>query len=69
MYPIVLYFSASFTASESANLSTLFDVGGILGGILAGVMTDHTGMSAVTCAVMLLIAIPMVRVIKVLFID
>ncbi|KAK2709611.1 glucose-6-phosphate exchanger SLC37A2-like isoform X2 [Artemia franciscana] len=51
--------STSFTASESANLSTLFDVGGILGGILAGVMTDHTGMSAVTCAVMLLIAIPM----------
>ena len=51
---------ASFDASESADLSTLFDVGGIVGGIIAGVLSDVTGMSAVTCAVMLVVAIPMV---------
>ena len=51
---------ADFDASESANLSTLFDVGGIMGGIIAGVLSDATGMSAVVCAVMLVIAIPMV---------
>lgn len=53
--------SASFDASESADLSTLFDVGGIVGGIIAGVLSDVTGMSAVTCAVMLVVAIPMVK--------
>ena len=54
------FFPASFTATQSADLSTLFDVGGIIGGIIAGVLSDYTGMSAVTCAVMLVIAIPMV---------
>ena len=53
---------ASFDASESADLSTLFDVGGIVGGIIAGVLSDVTGMSAVTCAVMLVVAIPMVNI-------
>jgi OPA family glycerol-3-phosphate transporter-like MFS transporter 1/2 len=53
--------AASFDASESADLSTLFDVGGIVGGIIAGVLSDVTGMSAVTCAVMLVVAIPMVK--------
>lgn len=45
---------------ESANLSTFFDVGGIIGGILAGVISDYSGMSASTCSVMLVAAIPMV---------
>jgi len=54
--------STSFTATQSADLSTLFDVGGIIGGIIAGVLSDFTGMSAVTCAVMLVIAIPMMFV-------
>ena len=40
-------------------MSTLFDVGGIIGGIVAGVLSDATGMSAVTCAIMLVVAIPM----------
>lgn len=51
--------STSFDASESADLSTLFDVGGIIGGIVAGVLSDATGMSALTCAIMLIFAIPM----------
>ena len=45
-------------ARESAVLSTLFDLGGILGGVLAGAVSDHTGMNATTCAVMLVAAIP-----------
>ena len=45
-------------AKESANLSTFFDMGGIVGGIFAGLMSDRSGMSATTCAVMLLSAIP-----------
>jgi len=45
-------------ASVAANLSTLFDVGGIIGGIVAGLATDFTGKPASTCAVMLIMAIP-----------
>lgn len=45
----------------SADLSTLFDVGGIVGGILAGVICDWSGMPAATCVVMLLLAAPMVE--------
>jgi len=45
-------------ASTAANLSTLFDVGGILGGIIAGLATDWSGKPASTCAVMLIMAIP-----------
>ena len=56
-------FTASYSAEESANLSTFFDVGGIIGGILAGVVSDYSGMSASTCAVMLIAAIPMVSAI------
>ena len=33
--------------------------GGIIGGIIAGMVTDKTGMSATTCSVMLVFAIPM----------
>lgn len=54
-------FAASFNAAESGNLSTLFDVGGIIGGVIAGVISDYSGMSATTCAGMLTVAVPMVR--------
>lgn len=52
----------SYSAEESANLSTFYDVGGIIGGILAGLVSDFSGMSASTCAVMLIAAIPMMFV-------
>jgi len=45
-------------ASTAANLSTLFDVGGIIGGIIAGLATDFSGKPASTCAIMLIMAIP-----------
>lgn len=44
----------------SADISTLFDVGGIAGAIAAGVLSDYSGMSAVTCAIMFILTIPMV---------
>ncbi|XP_071528540.1 LOW QUALITY PROTEIN: glucose-6-phosphate exchanger SLC37A2-like [Panulirus ornatus] len=51
--------STPYSPEESADLSTFFDVGGIIGGILAGMISDYSGMSASTCSVMLVIAIPM----------
>jgi len=47
----------------SADLSTLFDVGGIIGAIAAGVLSDYSGMSALTCAVMFGLAFPVVSTI------
>jgi OPA family glycerol-3-phosphate transporter-like MFS transporter 1/2 len=49
------------TSEIAAYYSIFFDVGGILGGILAGTATDLTGKSASTCAVMLIAAIPTVK--------
>uniref|UniRef100_A0A671MAD6 Glycerol-3-phosphate transporter-like n=1 Tax=Sinocyclocheilus anshuiensis TaxID=1608454 RepID=A0A671MAD6_9TELE len=51
-------FSAHLDAKKAGDLSTLFDVGGIVGGILAGVLSDKLGKRATTCAVMLLLAAP-----------
>jgi len=45
--------------AQAASLSTLFDYGGILGGIAAGLIADRTGMSATTCSLMLILAIPL----------
>ncbi|XP_025191692.1 glucose-6-phosphate exchanger SLC37A2 isoform X4 [Melanaphis sacchari] len=50
--------SSTYSPSQSADLSTLFDVGGIFGGIAAGIFSDMFGKSACTCAVMLFLAIP-----------
>lgn len=49
-------------ASYSADLSALFDVGGIVGAIAAGAISDYSNMSATTCVGMLVVAIPMVSV-------
>lgn len=40
----------------------MFDIGGIFGAILAGWISDHSGMSACTCAAMLVLAVPMLLV-------
>jgi len=47
----------------SANVSILFDIGGIIGAIAAGILSDFSGMSAVTCAVMFGFACPAVNMI------
>uniref|UniRef100_H3C9I6 Glucose-6-phosphate exchanger SLC37A2 n=1 Tax=Tetraodon nigroviridis TaxID=99883 RepID=H3C9I6_TETNG len=61
LYWLPLYISnvVHFHAKEAGDLSTLFDVGGIVGGILAGLVSDYTGGRATTCCVMLLLAAPM----------
>ncbi|XP_037093608.1 glucose-6-phosphate exchanger SLC37A2-like isoform X3 [Pollicipes pollicipes] len=60
--PRYLHTAADYSPSESANLSTLFDVGGIVGGILAGFFNDWTGAPGIVCVILLLIAIPVMFV-------
>lgn len=48
-----------YSPTTSADLSTLFDVGGIIGGILAGFVSDKTSCSGITVVVMLFLAGPM----------
>ncbi|XP_033063047.1 glucose-6-phosphate exchanger SLC37A2 isoform X2 [Trachypithecus francoisi] len=61
LYWLPLYISnvAHFSAKEAGDLSTLFDVGGIIGGIMAGLISDYTNGRATTCCVMLILAAPM----------
>uniref|UniRef100_A0A673FUA8 Glycerol-3-phosphate transporter-like n=1 Tax=Sinocyclocheilus rhinocerous TaxID=307959 RepID=A0A673FUA8_9TELE len=56
--PLYITKAAHLDAKKAGDLSTLFDVGGIVGGILAGVLSDKLGKRATTCAVMLLLAAP-----------
>lgn len=56
--PLYITKAAHLNAKKAGDLSTLFDVGGIVGGILAGVISDKRGKRATTCAVMLLLAAP-----------
>lgn len=60
---------ATMGATLSADLSTLFDVGGIIGAIAAGVISDYSGMSATTCVGMLIAACPMVNNMYFFFIN
>ncbi|CAN6486732.1 unnamed protein product [Victoria cruziana] len=46
------------SVKSAGNLSTLFDVGGIVGGILAGHVSDRLGARAVTAASFMYLAIP-----------
>ncbi|XP_046640771.1 glucose-6-phosphate exchanger SLC37A2-like isoform X2 [Daphnia pulicaria] len=50
--------SDTMGSQQAADLSTLFDIGGIFGGILAGLLSDLTGMSAFTCAGYFILTIP-----------
>ncbi|KAF3695206.1 Glucose-6-phosphate exchanger SLC37A1 [Channa argus] len=56
--PLYITKAAHLDAKKAGDLSTLFDVGGIVGGILAGVISDKLGKRATTCGVMLLLAAP-----------
>uniref|UniRef100_A0A672LZJ2 Solute carrier family 37 member 1 n=1 Tax=Sinocyclocheilus grahami TaxID=75366 RepID=A0A672LZJ2_SINGR len=58
--PFYITKAAHLDAKKAGDLSTLFDVGGIVGGILAGVISDKMEKRATTCAVMLLLAAPTV---------
>jgi len=56
--PNYIHSKSGVNAEEAAVLSTIFDWGGIAGGIVAGIVTDKTGMSATTCSIMLVFAVP-----------
>nr|XP_005004984.2 glucose-6-phosphate exchanger SLC37A2 isoform X2 [Cavia porcellus] len=56
--PLYIFNVAHFDAKEAGDLSTLFDVGGIIGGILAGLISDYINGRATTCCVMLILAAP-----------
>uniref|UniRef100_A0A1B6MD49 Sugar phosphate exchanger 3 n=1 Tax=Graphocephala atropunctata TaxID=36148 RepID=A0A1B6MD49_9HEMI len=64
LYWLPQYIKSSTTLGpeESADLSTVFDIGGIVGGIAAGIISDYSGKSASTCAVMLVVAVPVLQV-------
>ncbi|XP_060063554.1 glucose-6-phosphate exchanger SLC37A2-like isoform X2 [Ylistrum balloti] len=49
-------------AEKAADLSTLFDVGGIFGGIAAGLLSDYTGARATTCVIQLMLAAPVMYI-------
>uniref|UniRef100_A0A7N4P0U7 Glucose-6-phosphate exchanger SLC37A2 n=1 Tax=Sarcophilus harrisii TaxID=9305 RepID=A0A7N4P0U7_SARHA len=65
--PSTSYFvfsTAHFGPKEAGDLSTLFDVGGIIGQALCacfsrGIISDYTNGRATTCCVMLIVAAPM----------
>ncbi|XP_078265886.1 glucose-6-phosphate exchanger SLC37A1-like [Rhinoraja longicauda] len=57
--PMYLANKEHIDAKRAGDLSTLFDVGGIIGGILAGVISDWTRKRATTCGAMLLLSAPM----------
>ncbi|KAF6770888.1 hypothetical protein AHF37_10319 [Paragonimus kellicotti] len=51
--------AGSFNPTDAADLSAIFDLGGIAGGILAGVISDRTAASATICSIMLVLGVPM----------
>ncbi|XP_072342850.1 glucose-6-phosphate exchanger SLC37A2 isoform X3 [Scyliorhinus torazame] len=57
--PLYISSVAHLNPKAAGDISTLFDVGGIIGGILAGIISDYTGGRATTCWVMLIAAAPM----------
>ncbi|XP_041030566.1 glucose-6-phosphate exchanger SLC37A2 isoform X1 [Carcharodon carcharias] len=57
--PLYISSVAHLNPKAAGDISTLFDVGGILGGILAGIISDYTGGRATTCWIMLIVAAPM----------
>nr|CAH8866562.1 unnamed protein product [Trichobilharzia regenti] len=56
--PLYIRDAGGFDPSASADLSAVFDLGGIIGGIIAGYVSDTTGASAITCVVLLILSIP-----------
>ncbi|GKV33793.1 hypothetical protein SLEP1_g42249 [Rubroshorea leprosula] len=46
------------SSTAAGNLSTVFDIGGVLGGILAGHISDHLNARAITAASFMYCAIP-----------
>eukprot|EP00092_Neocalanus_flemingeri_P038990 GFUD01042444.1.p1 GENE.GFUD01042444.1~~GFUD01042444.1.p1 ORF type:complete len:550 (+),score=95.56 GFUD01042444.1:112-1650(+) len=57
--PNYIHSTTSVGAEEAAQLSTFFDMGGIVGAIAAGLLADKSGKPALTCSVMLTMTLPL----------
>uniref|UniRef100_A0A182MBW7 Sugar phosphate exchanger 3 n=1 Tax=Anopheles culicifacies TaxID=139723 RepID=A0A182MBW7_9DIPT len=60
--PFYIQHSTSMGARLSADVSTVFDIGGIVGAIAAGMLSDASAMPATTCTGMLAIAAPLLLI-------
>uniref|UniRef100_A0A182NJ74 Sugar phosphate exchanger 3 n=1 Tax=Anopheles dirus TaxID=7168 RepID=A0A182NJ74_9DIPT len=60
--PFYIQHSTSMGAKLSADVSTVFDIGGIIGAIAAGMLSDASAMPATTCTGMLAIAAPLLLI-------
>ncbi|XP_035918201.1 glucose-6-phosphate exchanger SLC37A2-like isoform X2 [Anopheles stephensi] len=60
--PFYIQHSTSMGAKLSADVSTVFDIGGIVGAIAAGMLSDASAMPATTCTGMLAIAAPLLLI-------
>uniref|UniRef100_A0A182RMK5 Sugar phosphate exchanger 3 n=1 Tax=Anopheles funestus TaxID=62324 RepID=A0A182RMK5_ANOFN len=60
--PFYIQHSTSMGAKLSADVSTVFDIGGIVGAIAAGMLSDASSMPATTCTGMLAIAAPLLLI-------
>lgn len=60
--PKYIHVKANYDPEKAADISTLFDVGGIFGGIMAGLVSDYSGMRAATCVIMLIISAPVLYI-------
>lgn len=60
--PKYIHEKANYDPEKAADISTLFDVGGIFGGISAGLLSDFTGMRATTCVLMLAFSAPVLYI-------
>ncbi|XP_048772848.1 glucose-6-phosphate exchanger SLC37A2-like isoform X2 [Ostrea edulis] len=60
--PKYIHVKANYDPERAADISTLFDVGGIFGGIVAGLFSDFSGMRATTCVIMLVISAPILYI-------
>ncbi|KAL0858952.1 hypothetical protein ABMA27_011370 [Loxostege sticticalis] len=56
--PMYIKSSTHLTPKESADLSTVFDVGGIIGAITAGLLADRTRSPATVCAAFYVLCAP-----------
>ncbi|TPP56966.1 hypothetical protein FGIG_07923 [Fasciola gigantica] len=58
--------AGGFDASSLANLSTVFEVGGVADGILTGHLSDTISSNVAVCSVMLALAVPLLLTTRVL---
>ena len=57
--PNYIHSTTSVEAEAAAQLSTVFDMGGIVGAIAAGLLADKSGKPATTCSFMLTLTLPL----------